>query len=378
MIRLIIPLLSAFIFLPTCMFGQDRPVFGDEKVLAEIEGIAYYVYNAYPDSANLKIDEMEKRFPTHPVIPMMRAMNIAWQDQPIRTTSPSFPAHKAQLLRTINLAEAMLEKNPDDVEGLFFEMSAHGLLAEYFAREGSYMKSISEAKKTYDLITQTMQMTRESPEFYFLAGLYNYFREKYPERHPVYSPFMWFFKSGDKELGLHQLDSAVFQSKIVKAEAHLYTAYIYLRYENMPDSAEYYIKKLNKEYPRNSYFKAKYIESLVLKNNYDKAMPMVKTFLRDPQPYYRMCGEVYTGLYQEKVKGSDIEAERYYAKAIMTGDKEPDRGEYYRSLAYLGMGRIMERREQFSVAIKYYEMAADIDENDLVTEEAEERLDRIN
>lgn len=358
--------------------GQDRPVFGNERVLDEIEEIAYYVYNAYPDSANIRIDQMEKRFPSHPVIPMMRAMNIAWQDQPIRTTSPSFPRHKAELMKTIALAEAILERDPNDIEGLFFEMSAHGLLAEYLAREGSYMKSVSEAKKTYDLITQTMEMTKESPEFYFLAGLYNYFREKYPERHPGYSPFLWFFKSGDIELGLQQLDSAVAMSKIVKAEAHLYTAYIYLRYENMPDSAEYYIKKLNKEYPRNSYFKAKYIESLVLKEEYDQAMPMVKTFLRDPQPYYRMCGEVYTGLYQEKVKGSDEEAERYYLKAIATGEKEPDRGEYYRSLAYIGMGRIMERRQQYSQAVKYYRMAADIDENDWVTEEAEERLDRID
>lgn len=378
MIRLLTIAFSILLLMPFRSYGQDWPVFGDEKVLEEIEHIAYYVYNAYPDSADMKIDQMEKRFPLHPVIPMMRAMNIAWQDQPIRTTSAIFPAHRKQLEKTIVLAGQMLAADPDDIEGLFFEMSAHGLLAEYYAREGSLMKAISEAKQTYDLITQTMEMTEASPEFYFLAGLYNYFREKYPERHPVYSPFMWFFKSGDKQLGLLQLDSAVFQSKIVKAEAHLYTAYIYLRYENMPDSAEFYIKKLNKEYPRNNYFKAKYIESLVLRENYQAAMPMVKDFLRDTHPYYRMCGEVYTAVYQELVKGSDINAERYYMKSIETGKAEPDRGEYYRSLAYLGMGRIMERREQFSLAVKYYKQAAEVDENDLVTAEAYERLERIN
>lgn len=376
--RYIYILLVLGVTVPYIGSAQSLPVLNNDKVLSQVERVAYYVYNEYPDSATMLIDKMVVSLPQHPIIPMMRAMNIAWQDQPIRTTSPSFPAHRRQLEQVIALSNKLQEKNPDDLEGLFFEMSAHGLLAEYMAREGSYMKAMSEAKKTYDFITVTMTKTSESPEFYFLAGLYNYFREKYPERHPVYSPFLWFFEPGDKALGLAQLDSAVYQSKIVKAEAHLYTAYIYLRYENDPAKAEFYIKKLLNEYPRNSYVKAKYIESLVLRDDFSTAMPYIKAFLSESRPYYEMCGEVYMGVYFEEVKGSDIQAESYYMKGLETGKKDPTRGEYYKSLAYLGMGRIMERREQLSLAVQYYRKAADVDENDVVTKEARKRLARLD
>ncbi|UXP32955.1 hypothetical protein N6H18_03170 [Reichenbachiella agarivorans] len=358
--------------------AQKLPVFDSPKTLAAIEKVAYYVYNEYPDSANMAIDKMALKLPNHPVIHMMRAMNIAWQDQPIRTTSPSFPAHQRELEKVIELAVKIRKEDPDNLEGLFFEMSAHGLLAEYYAREGSYVKAVTEAKKTYDFITETMEKTDESPEFYFLAGLYNYFREKYPERHPAYSPLLWFFKSGNKKLGLQQLDSAVNQSKIVKAEAHLYTAYIYLRYETDYKKAEYYIQKISKEYPRNSYFKTKHVESLVMRGEYKTALPMIEAFLSYEKPYYRTCGEVYMGSYQEHVLKSDTKAAYYYTKALATGDQDPTRGEYYRSLAYLGLGRVTERKGEIKQAIEYYQQAIDLDESDLVTKEAKERLNKID
>ncbi|PIB36543.1 hypothetical protein BFP72_14610 [Reichenbachiella sp. 5M10] len=358
--------------------AQKLPVLHDQEILSQVKEVASYVYNESPDSAELLIKKMELRLPKHPVIPMMRAMNIAWQDQPIRTTSPTYPAHQAQLEKVIAYSEKLIEQDPDDLDGLFFKMSAHGLLAEYLAREGSYMKSVTQAKKTYNLITVTMEQTEQSPEFYFLAGLYNYFREKYPERHPVYSPFLWFFKSGNKALGLKQLDSAVYQSTIVRAEAHLYTAYIYLRYENNPHKALFYLKKLHYEYPRNTYFKAKYIEGLMAIGDYQTAMPLVKTLLGNPKAYFRMCGEVFTAIYQEKIQGSDEMAEKYYHKAIASGNTDPDRGEYYKSLAFVGMGRIMERQGKVNQAINYYKLAVEVDESDLVTKEAKERLERLD
>lgn len=308
---------------------------------------------------------------------MMRAMNYAWQDQPIRTTLPIFQKHLKELDKVVVASQKLLEKNPDDLEGLFFEMSVHGLKAEYYAREGSYIKAVGQAQKTYSMLKFTMEQTSKSPEFYFLAGLYNYFREKYPERHSVYKPFLWFYRSGDMERGLIQLDSAVNYSKIVKVEAGLYLSYIYLRYELKPEIALNYLKKLHKEYPSNSYFKTKYIECLVLETYFEEALPLIQEMIDHEKPYYQLCGLTYQALYFEKVLNSASQAEKYYNMAIQTGEKNPDRGEYYKSLTYLGMGRLLVAKGEFVAASKYLNQAIELDESPKVTAEAKLRLENI-
>ncbi len=337
-----------------------------------------YIYSEKYDSAEMVIDSIDMMLPNHPIVYMMRAMNYAWQDQPIRTTRPIFEKHLLELDKTLMAAEKIEDEDPDNLEALFFKLSVHGLKAEYYAREGSYLKAVNQAQKTYSLLKLTMEKTNESPEFYFLAGLYNYFREKYPERHPIYKPFLWLYRSGDIKRGLAQLDSAVNYSKIVKIEAGLYISYIYLRYEGKPDVALKYLKRMHDEYPANGYFKTKYIECLVLENQFEEALPMIQEMVDHTKPYYQLCGLTYQAKYFEEVLKSPGQAEKYYQKAIQIGEKCPDRGEYYRSLSYLGLGRVLVANGEFSLAEKYFNMAIDIDESPRVTTEAEQRLENLS
>ncbi|UXX81333.1 tetratricopeptide repeat protein [Reichenbachiella carrageenanivorans] len=337
-----------------------------------------YIYNQEFEAAERVIDSLSEKLPDHPIVPMMRAMSLAWTDQPLRTSSPVYPEHEKYLLKTISLSEQISRKDSNNLEAMFFEMSAHGLLAEYYAQEGSSFKAMTQAKQTYNLIKKTMEHTSESSELFFLAGLYNYFREKYPERHPVYKSFVWVFKSGDIDRGLIQLDSAVHHSKIVKIEASLYLSYIWLRYENRPDKARYYLERLYKMYPANDYFKAKYLECLMRQKDYRNAIPLIHQLQRNEKPYYKMCGEVFQGVYMEKVGKSFSDAKWYYQRCLSTGSKNPDRGEYYRSIAYLGLGRVAEANGEKDLAAEYYKKTIDLDETDWLTDESETRLEKMD
>ncbi len=337
-----------------------------------------FIYNQEFQKAEFVIDSLEQQLPGHPIAPMMKAMSLAWRDQPIRTSSPVYVEHEKYLMETIAKSEKISNKDPNNLEAMFFEMSAHGLLAEYYAQEGSSFKAMSQAKQTYNLIKKTMEHTAESPELLFLSGLYNYFREKYPERHPIYKSVVWVFKSGDVQRGLVQLDSAVHHSKIVKIEAGLYLAYIWLRYENRADKARYYLERLYNMYPANDYFKAKYLECLMRQKDYKSAMPLITQLQAHEKPYFKMCGEIFRGVYAEKVEKSLDAAERFYKRGLKTGEESPDRGEYYRSVAYLGLGRISEANNNMELAAVYYEKTIDMDETDWLTEEGETRLDQID
>lgn len=354
--------------------AQKLPLFGSAELLGMVDRSGDLMYNQQFGPARAIIDSLEERLPRHPIVPMMRAMCLAWSDQPLRTSSPIYPEHEKYLFKTIALSRGIGGKDGDSLEAMFFGMSAHGLLTEYYAQEGNILKVMSHAKQTYGLVKKTMGRTAESPELLFLSGLYNYFREKYPKRHPIYKPFVSVFRPGDIKRGLAQLDSAVHHSKIVKTEAGLYLAYIWLRYEDRPHKARYYLERLHKTYPANDYFKAKYLECLMRQKDYKNAAPLIRQLQAHPKPYFQMCGEVFNGAYLEKAHKSLAQAKRHYLKGLAAGNRSPDRGEYYRGIAYLGLGRIAEANGATALAAGYYEKTIDMGKADWLTEESKARL----
>ena len=56
-------------------------------------------------------------------------------------------------------------------------------------------------------------------DFYFFTGVYNYYREAYPEAYPVYKPLALLFPKGSKTKGLEDLLIASKNSIFLKAEA---------------------------------------------------------------------------------------------------------------------------------------------------------------
>lgn len=358
-------------------FAQKLTLFDHPERMSIVEKAGYYIYNNEYEKADSAISYVEKILPQHPIVYMMRALNIAWQEMPIRTTSSVFPAHYEALQKVIVAAEKLQEENENHQEGVFFEMSARGLLTEYYAREGNYLKALGEARRMYGLARTGFDFVDNNSEFLFSTGLYNYFREKYPERHPIYKPFMWIFKSGDIDKGLVQLDQATKMGKLIKIEAHLYLAYIYLRYENKAYKARQYLENLVSEYPNNSYFKSKLIECMVSQDDYEKAMPLVEELNSKSDQYYVLCSETYKGVYQKKYKMNNTLAEGHFIRALEISNRYINKGLYYKSICLLGMGDIIEERGDKSGAVRYYKEAIAIDESDLVTKEAKSKLKEL-
>ena len=62
-------------------------------------------------------------------------------------------------------------------------------------------------------------LMHKNPEFYYTTGLYNYYREQYPESHPGYKTVVWVLAGGDKEKGLQLLHKASKEALFTKTEA---------------------------------------------------------------------------------------------------------------------------------------------------------------
>ncbi len=300
-----------------------------------------FIYNLQRDSAEHYLQLITTEMGEHPIVPLMEGVHLLWSHLPALQDSV-FNIFLSKMQQTVDKSAKLPGDVESNAEALFFELAARGLMAEYYADRDEYMKALGEANKAYKLVKLGFEKTDEINEFLFTTGLYNYFREKYPQIYPVYKPFVWIFKSGDQELGLRQLDEATRNTIISRIEAHIYISYIYLRYEDTPEKAQEYLSYLVRQYPNNLYLLTKFMESMRGDEFLTKvSLKDIKKLEESQRPYFKMAGNVFKGLYEEKVVGDTRKAFTSYSKAIEFGKLLPTRGEFYKSVAYLGMGRVI-------------------------------------
>lgn len=335
-----------------------------------------HIYNAAPDSAEYYIAKAEVFIPDHPVIPLMRAMTMLWSHIPI-ISEEVFSKMEIQLDSAILLAK---EKDPDldEPEMIFFTMASYGILAEYYADQDYTMKAVGEANRAYGLMKKGFEIVDEHPEFLLTTGLYNYFREKYPERHPIYKPLLWFFRSGDMELGLKQLKAACTESFLTRVEAHVYLSYIYLRYEFDPKIAQKYLSELCSLYPNNYYAKAKYLESLANPTDFKNVpIDVIYSLITHESPYYKLAGYVFLGYFEEKIVKNHEKAEYAYRLGLEYGQEIPNHGEYFKSFGYLGLGRVLIQKNEKQEAEELLNLSLKYAETEQVESEAKKLLSKL-
>lgn len=351
-------------------------VFKPGYVQNQVKKATDHIYNGSLDSAEYYIARAEKIIPDHPVIPLMRAMSILWAHIPT-ISEDLFLKIEVQLDSAVELARI---KDPDleDPEMIFFAMGAYGLLAEYYADQGYSMKAVGEANRAYGLMKKGFDIVDGYPEFLLTTGLYNYFREKYPQKHPIYKPLLWFFRSGDMELGLEQLERACTESFLTEVEAHVYLSYIYLRYEYKPELAQKYLLELCTMYPKNYYAKAKYLESLAGPKGFENPpLEIIYDLIKHDSPYYKLAGYVFLGYFEEKNVGNKEKAEYAYRLGLEQGVEIPSHGEFFKSFGYLGLGRLLVNKGENEEARKILDLALEYAETEQVETEAKKLLSEL-
>lgn len=359
-------LLSLLLFYSVDTYSQ-KSIFDDTQLVELIKSGADHIYGRKKDSAQFYIDRVKAKAPHHPIVPMMEAVRVLWYHIPV-LEDEVFENFNQYLLATVTAAQNLPEDNPDAV---FFEMSARGLLAEYYADRGAYMKAFSEASQAYSLLKEGFDYVDEYPEYLFAVGLYNYFREAYPERHPIYKPLIWFFKSGNKELGLQQLIRATKETVIIRVEAYVYLSYIFLRYEEKPQLSQQYTTELYQQFPQNPYVQAKYLESNHANRKFKNLMPEITYDLKKNEaPYYRLVGNLYGAIYAESVLQNMSDSFDQYQVAYQLSEELPGYADYYKSLIHLGLGRIYKQKGQNAQAANHLELAISHAQTKDVLEEA--------
>lgn len=149
-----------------------------------------------------------------------------------------------------------------------------------------------------------------------VTGLYNYYREAYPDAHPFYKPFALLFPRGDRQKGLTDLELAARNALFLKAEAYAFLSEIHLGYENNYLAAEHYSKRLAEQYPGNNEFLALHVRNLLLLKKYGEAEALLARAKQPQSRWFQAEKAFFPAILREKKYRQPAEAEALYRSAL--------------------------------------------------------------
>ncbi len=327
------------------MFCLSSPVLSsqilrDSASVNLVKGCVDDIYNFRFDKARDLSEKINHFFPGNPVVYLLNGMIIYWENFPLIPSSPARRSYEDNLRNCIRICEN--RHNPaDSAEYLLANLGARGMLLLFYADNNLIKEVFPWAISTYRYVRQSFDYASSYSDFYYFTGLYNYYREAFPEFYPVYKMLAFLFPKGDREKGLRDLQMAAKNSIMLKAESYEVLSDIYISFENNYKQAYLYSKSLHDLYPGNSEYYAEYLKNVLLIRKYDEAEGLIKASEgKIKNQYFRAQLTIFKGILQEKKYHNDNQAREYYNAGANAISAFGDYGNEYAAYAYFGLSRI--------------------------------------
>lgn len=325
-----------------------------------------YLYNGDFINAQKQFDVVKAKYSNHPLSNLLEAIYYQNKYFPIED-NPSYHSKYFQALQNCNSkALALAKKDNEGPESTFFLLAAAGYTAQYYNDKNEKMKAGYRGKEAYNYLIRGFNFMQQNPEFYFTSGLYNYYRVQYPISNPVIKPIMVFFKDGNKATGLSQMKKATQSAIFSKVEATFYLMDILLKYESNFKDALYYASILRSKYPNNKNFTIKYIECLLLNDQFQKAKPYIDKLESSSNLLQKVAYYTFKGL--TLMNEGNSQAASYLASAIKIKSKNEQVREYH-SVAYLELAKDFKNKGDIANAKTFLAQAQNLTDYSWVKKE---------
>lgn len=299
-----------------------------------------YMYNFHFSEARQISEEINRLYPGHPAVILLNSVIDYWENYPILPSSPVRGTFEKNLRTCMDICEKN-GNTANETEYLLINLCARGLLLLFMTDNELTLDIVPLALSTYQYIRKSFSFTSEYFDFNYFKGVFDYYREEYPEKYPVYKPIAALFPRGDKVRGLKELwlaaDSAIF----LRAEALAVLEDIFLRFENNDQSATFCNRTLYEHYPGNPQFMEEYIKNLLYIRQYDKAESLIsKAGNFSDLPFSEAQMKILKGILAEKKYHNNHQAEELYRKGLAEIKPFGKYADEYSSYAYYGLSRI--------------------------------------
>ncbi len=335
---------TIYLLLTSFLIHAQKSILSKPEILKEIEVELDRLYNFNFDSAWQFENKLETSYPKSPLPPLFTATKMYWQYFPITPNSPYHNAFVQNIDLSIGKSEKMLSNDKNNSEAAFLNLMARLLIMQYYSDNHESSQVLPHVRRAYAMVRKGFDLTNTITDFNFSTGLYNYYREAYPEKHPVYKPVAYFFRKGDKSLGIKQLEHNWKHGVFLDAESLSFLVFISLNFEENYKKSARYTRELYKSYPDNPLYISYRIRTLLLLERYHRAEQLIEELesKSDGNDFFRMMVKVYQGIVEEKKNKNPEFAEKLYLEAIELGKNYQPFANDRISYAYFGLSRIYE------------------------------------
>jgi tetratricopeptide (TPR) repeat protein len=347
-------ILTFFLLMGTASLNGQ--ILNDSNSVTLIKKSVDFVYNFKFDNADKVNQELIKLYPGHPLNYLLKGMITYWKNYPLITTSEQRESFESDMRQCINICDK-IKKPSNEAEILLVNLCARGFLLLFYTDNDLSFEVFPIASSTYQCIRRSFEFTAGYLDLFFFTGIYNYYREAYPEAHPVYKTLAFLFPKGNKIKGLNDLQIVAMNSILLKAEAYAFLTDIYLYFENNFSKATSYSKNLHVIYPDNPRYLGTYIKNLLLIKHYDEAEKELQSASSINNSFLQVQMTIFKGIIQEKKYHNLKLAEQLYSDGIRRISGFRTFGEEYAAYAYFGLSRISEKKGNITDQKNYRKLA---------------------
>jgi hypothetical protein len=327
------------------------------------------MYNFKFDVAEAKFQELVRRYPDHPLPYYIIGLSNWWKMMPYSEEDPRIKEHEPEFDKYMDLAiekaEAIHDRNEDNVEATFFLCAAHALIARHYAENGQEMRSLNNTRKAFHYFKQLNDKKDLSPEFLFFSALFNYYAAWFKGEYPVMKPVLALFPEGDKVLGIKQLKEVSYNAFWTRTEAQYFLMRIYFNEEDDDKNALGFSEYLAKTFPDNPYFQRIYARICYSLGQWKDCKEISENILYKiniGMPGYEETSGRYAGFFLGriyKVSGNVEKSKEYYKKTISFAEKSNATDQNYYLYAIADLARMSDKEKDVASARQYYQTLLD-------------------
>lgn len=328
------------------------------------------IYSIKFTEAGKTFKKIIEDYPGHPAGKFFLAM-IDWWRIMLDTDDDKFDdKFFEELDKVIEFCDKILEKDPKNIDALFFKGGSIGFRGRLRVMRESWFKAANDGREALPIVEEAASLDPKNVDVQFGFGLYNYYAAILPDEYPVLKPIMIFFPEGDRQKGIKQLKNTSENGKWGKYEARYFLMNLYYNYEKDYQTAVKYAQSLCNSFPNNPVFEKWRGRIAVRQNDWTASDSVFRDVLNKAKnnltgynnlktkreaAYYL----AYSFRYHNKYDSALVYFNRCieYEKQLNLDDES---GFMVNSTLY--SGTIKESQGKYSEAKKYYEKVLDMDE----------------
>ncbi len=213
-----------------------------------------FLYNMKFEEANYIFEQIDRRYPEHPVGPFLKALNTWWHILLDLSDESYDRQFVKQMEEVVRRSDRILKRDKRNPDAMFFKSAAYAFEGRLHANRRQWLKAALDGRRAMSYVFDLAKLDPDNDDFIFAAGIYDYYSDVIRENYPIARPFMAFFPNGNRERGLLELNRTAQNGTYIQTEAVYFLLQIFYMYEHDREKSIEYVTWLRQKYPDNPFF----------------------------------------------------------------------------------------------------------------------------